>query len=86
MAELRDLHIEVAEAGTHDSPHSTHRHEDRHIPQVVEHAGAVESEAVGVQPEIAVPPEVSLEDLRRVLLQNTQPPFYELNYPRPLDP
>ena len=74
MPELCDFDVEVAEAGAHHAPDGAHAHKDGNVPQVVEHAGAVEGQAVGVQPKVAVPSEVRLKDLPRMLLSQYHAP------------
>ena len=69
VPELGHFDVEVAEAGAHDAANGAHGHEDGHVPQIVEHTGAVKRQAVRVQPEVTVSPEVGLEDLPRVLLK-----------------
>ncbi len=52
VAEEGDTNIHVHPEGAHQTPDGSHEAEDGHIPGIVEHAGAVRRNAVGVQPKI----------------------------------
>ena len=69
VAQLRDLHIVVAECCTHEPANAPHQNKERHVPHIVEHARAVVGQAVGVQPEISIAPKAGLQDKRWMLLQ-----------------
>ncbi len=68
MAEGSDFDIDVDPQRSHKAPHGAHEAEDGYVPHIVEHARAVECQAVGVQPEIAVSPKVRAQDVLRMLL------------------
>ena len=54
MPELCDLDIDFDEEGPHETPDSPHAHKDGQVPYIVEHAGAIEGQAVSVQPKVSV--------------------------------
>ena len=69
MAQLGDLDIDFDEGSPHEAPHDSHANEDGHVPDIVEHAGAVEGQAVCVQAKVAEAPKVGCQDGPGVLLQ-----------------
>ena len=52
VAEEGDANVNVHPEGAHQTPDGSHEAEDGHVPGIVEHAGAVRRDAVGVQPKI----------------------------------
>ena len=69
-----DLDIEVHPESAQQPPSSPHHAEDWHVPGIVEHAGAVEGQAVCVQPKVAVAPKVRQQDVAGMLLQHQAHP------------
>ena len=69
VAEGSDFDVDMDPQRPHEAPHGAHEAEYGDIPDVVEHARAVEGQAVSVQPKVAVAAEVRVKDVLRVLLQ-----------------
>ena len=69
VAEGGDFDIDMHPKRPHEAPHGAHEAENGDVPDIVEHARAVERQAVGVQTKIAVAPEMRVQNVLRVLLQ-----------------
>lgn len=69
VAEGSDFDIDMHPQCTHEAPHGAHEAEYGYVPDIIEHARAVERQAVGVQPKIAVAPKMRVQNVLRVLLQ-----------------
>ena len=68
VPELCDLDVDFDEESPHETPNGPHTHKDGQVPHIVEHARAIESEAVCVEAKVSVAAKVGDQHLAWVLL------------------
>ena len=71
VAEGCDSDIDMDPEGSHEAANGAHEAEHRDVPNIVEHARAVERKAVCVQAKVPVAAKVRVEDVLWMLLQGT---------------